>query len=303
MGRQKFGGSRSKIRGKVGSTIYQVVRDGDGFAQYAYAAPEHRTNPNTREQALARMIMGHIQRMFHALPNIIKEAFADTDTGRMSFQRFAQVNYPLLKQDIDNHWSGGGDFDWQYKYKVLPPAGSWILSNGCLKPFFCDDFSTSLDMNNEFEWNWFFDFNDITIGQWFQRMNMKMGDTLMLFFFRKNTLDEVPYIEQLTLRLNDAYDENTLISDTFFEDILIGGGEWDVIVTADEGNSYVNMTIYHSHAVSPYYIACCAPMIVRPTDRGTLFSSTRFQWSTKDSKYWRGKTPPDIAFVSWSKND
>lgn len=299
MGRQKFGGCRSKVRGKVGSTIYQVKKDGIGFSQYAYKAAETRENPNTEAQARARMIMGHVQRMFHALPDIIKDAFADVDRGTLSFQLFSKLNYPLLKDDVDNHWDDGGDFDWQFKYKVVPPAGTWILSRGTLPAVTWDDYRCTVGYNNEFEWTWNFPGERLTLGMWLARLGMDIEDKLYVMFYRKERDIETPYIQVLRLSVNPQYNDSTPFAYMGDNDVLLGGEDWQVIVLSGWQNDWVSLEIYHQETQEEYYVACAAMMIVHPTDRGTLFSSARFQWATKNSLYYRGRRTPAEVFTSW----
>lgn len=301
MGRQKFGGCRSKIRGKVGDTIYQVKKDGIGFSQYAYKAAETRENPNTEAQARARMIMGHVQRMFHALPDIIKDAFADVDRGTLSFQMFSRLNYPLLKADVDQHWNDGGDFDWQFKYKVVPPAGTWILSRGTLPAVKWDVYLCTTGYNNEFDWRWNFSHIRPTLGWWLDRIGMSIEDTLLVVFYRKDLYNDTPVIQVLRLTINPKYSRNIPIDWLDKNSILLGGQDWAVSLTSSYQTGSVSMSIRHSETVGSYYVACCALMVIRQTDYGTLFSDSKFQWASKASIYYDSRKTPADVFSSWSK--
>lgn len=299
MGRQKFGGCRSKVRGKVGGTIYQVKKDGIGFAQYAYKATETRENTNTEAQARARMIMGHVQRMFHALPDIIKDAFAAVDRGTLSFQLFSKLNYPLLKDDADNHWDDGGDFDWQSKYNVVPPAGPWILSRGTLPAVTWDVYYCTSGYNNEFTWRWNFSHIRPTLGWWLDRLGMDIDDTLLAIFYRKELYNDTPTIQVLRLTINPEYNREIHIDRLDRYSILIGGQDWDISLSSYWQTGAVSMSIKHSDTVQSYYVACCALMVVRQTDYGTLFSDSKFQWASKASIYYESRKKPADVFNSW----
>ena len=88
MARGRLGGTKSKIRGKVGSEVYQLKRDPNGtLLQSVYAMPESPTYSNSERQAKNRCIMGQIERMWHLLPDIIRQCYADVAAG--AFFRFS----------------------------------------------------------------------------------------------------------------------------------------------------------------------------------------------------------------------
>lgn len=299
MGRQRLGGTRSKIRGKVGNTIYQIKTDGHSAVQYQYNAPESRTNPNTEAQARARMVMGQIQRMFAALPDIIKDAWVDAARGRMSFQKFAQVNRPLLMADVENHWDEESDFDWQTKYSVTPPAGSWVLADGALMPLRWDGFSASAGENTELLFEFLTDSYDITYIQFLQRLGMDRQSRLRMFFYFKYMDGGQPEIKQVVMRPNGAIPDSKRISRIGDDEFLLHDTEWNVLVLPLYGKNEFDLAVYQQEPARKYYAACVAFMITRETVSGTLFSSARFHWAQKISFYYKSKNAPADVWQSW----
>lgn len=302
MGRQIIGGTRSKIRGKVGSNIYQVKNSPDGLVQHVYKAPESRENPNTEGQAKARMIMGQIQRMFHALPDIIKDAWVDVSRGRMSFQKFAKTNYPILKNETLLHWESGGEFDWQDKYSVVPPAGVWQLSQGSLPELVWDSFLCSAGLNNEFEFTISQTSPLQNYGHLLQRLGLDRNSVLHIFFYIKYTTDNLPKIEHLELKPNPAIPDSFPLSRMGDDEFFIHESDWDCLGLTMYGREEWSLNIYRSNPSREYYIACVAMMITRTSDTGTLFSSSRFQWAQKKSFYYLRRNSPADVWNSWFNN-
>ena len=131
MARGRLGGTKAKIRGKVGSEIYQLKRDPNGaLIQSVYGQNPNPTYTNTKAQAKNRCIMGQVERMWHWLPQIIKDSFASVPRGALSFQRFSKLNYPLLREDFDTHFSENNVYSWVPKREMQAPAGTWLLTDG-----------------------------------------------------------------------------------------------------------------------------------------------------------------------------
>lgn len=84
MARGKLGGTKAKIRGKVGKDIYQVKRGEDGsLVQEVYPQNLTPKYTNTYKQAVNRCCMGQVERMWHLLPQIIKDSFALVPMGTL----------------------------------------------------------------------------------------------------------------------------------------------------------------------------------------------------------------------------
>lgn len=149
MGRSSAGGTRSLISGKVGDSVYMVRLDESGYhIQSVKAAEKSRRYSNTYAQAIARFIMGHLQRFQRAFPNVLEYCFESVPQGQTSYNLFAQVNHDLLLQAALEQWDSWEDFSWFEKRKLKVPCGPFILSQGSLSEMVPQVVGTSINPNN-----------------------------------------------------------------------------------------------------------------------------------------------------------
>lgn len=279
MARARVGGARSKVKGAVGDVVYQITKDGDGdYQQTVYRRNRERVNNNTRPQAIARMIMGQIERMFHVLPDIIRDAYYQIDPGTMAFQHFAKINYPLLKADFVEHYTEGQVFDWQSKRQVYAPAGEWLLCDGTLPAFAFDSGHFTQGLNNAFDLTWQFDNDRATFADLLAKMHVMIGDTLILFVYKKRESTGKPEILRFTTTPNASIPLDTLLNDTYENDLFQFDTQWGWENGWLMGYNQFSMGFNGENIGYDYRMACAAFLIVRPNEHGTLFSSSRFFW-------------------------
>lgn len=304
MGRQSIPGARSKVRGKVGDTVYQIRRDENGKQiQIAKAAEESRADNNTREQALARMTMGQVQRMFHALPQVIKDAYESTPRGTLSFQHFCKLNYPLLKQDRIDHWQEFGEFDWRRKRDMTPPAGKWILADGSYPKMTYDSIEVSYVDNNNVNMHWANVQGIWTMAQLLQKMTLSLTDEIWIIYFIQAKPSNVPSVEVAKFRFNPHIRLSDIVDDIDLENMFVqfegptcsqmfnlwedGDLSWDMWAFTDED----------------YVVANAAYMRVNRDDGNCRFSSAQFEWliNPVSPQYgvWYRMLTPRIAFLTW----
>lgn len=304
MGRQSIPGARSKVRGKVGGTIYQIRRDENGKqVQIEKAAEESRVNNNTPEQALARMTMGQVQRMFHALPQVIKDAYINTPRGTLSFQHFAKLNYPLLKADRINHWTEFGDFDWRNKRDMTPPAGKWILTDGNYPQMSWDYLEVSYVDNNNVNLRWVQVQPDWTLQKLLQKMNLEISDEVWVIYFIQTQPDYVPAVEVSKFRINPRYHLTDKLEDIDLEYLFLqfeGPQCTQLCVLWDDDELSWDMWAFTDE---DYVVANAAWMRVNRDDGNVRFSSAQFQWLINPTNplygVWYHMLTPQIAYMSW----
>lgn len=300
MARGKLGGTKAAIRGKVGNEIYQLKRDDSGsLVQSVYKAPETRAYSNTEAQARARMIMGQIERMFNALPDIIKYAFKTIPDGTLSFQNFSRINYGLLKQDATEHWQADTMFDWRPKFDVTAPAGIWQLTDGVLPPFKWGTALFSRGINNSLELSWQSPNDDPTIGDFFAACGMQKGDKLKVLFYMKKLSTTKPSIQVLNCRLNPEYTVNTRLSNTLSDQVLLQASQWDLLVEYDVARNLMVMEISGNNFSYDYQAACAAFIILRESKKGNSFSSSEFRWLLDTREYGYQRNTPEQVFNTW----
>lgn len=136
MAKSKNGGTRSFIRGRIGSDVYSVGKDGKGARQQVVRSlAEQVANPRSSAQMFGRMVMSTVMQAVSALKPIIDHSFDGVATGQPSISEFIRRNYALIKADAEAHPSTENQFGLnKYQEKGIL-AGEYIVSNGSvLKP-------------------------------------------------------------------------------------------------------------------------------------------------------------------------
>lgn len=136
MAKSKNGGTRSFIRGRIGSDVYSVGKDGKGARQQVVRSlAEQVSNPRSNAQMFGRMVMSTVMQAVSGLKPIIDHSFDGIATGQPSISEFIRRNYALVKTDAEAHPSADNQFAMnKYQEKGILP-GKYMVSNGSvLKP-------------------------------------------------------------------------------------------------------------------------------------------------------------------------
>lgn len=131
MAKSKTGGSRAYIRGRIGSDVYSVGKDGKGKRQQVVRSlAEQVSNPRTSSQMFGRMVMSTVMQAVSALQPIIDHSFDGIAKGQPSISEFIRRNYALVKADAVAHPASGNVFllsEYQEKGVQL---GKYVISAG-----------------------------------------------------------------------------------------------------------------------------------------------------------------------------
>lgn len=119
------------IRGRVGSDVYSVGKDGKGKKQQVVRSlAETVANPQTPAQMRGRMIMSTVMQAVSALNPIIDHSFDGYPSGQPSISQFIALNYSLIKADVAANPAGGNSFGLvQYGQKGAA-QGAYVVSQG-----------------------------------------------------------------------------------------------------------------------------------------------------------------------------
>lgn len=133
MAKSKTGGSRAYIRGRIGSDVYSIGKDGKGKKQQVVRSlAESVANPQTTAQMVGRMIMSTISQAVAGLRPIIDHAFDNVSGRQPNISEFTRLNYALIKADVEAHASSGNSFGLvKYQEKGIN-AGAFQVSKGDL---------------------------------------------------------------------------------------------------------------------------------------------------------------------------
>lgn len=131
MGKSKNGGTRAFVRGRIGSDVYSIGKDGAGKKQQVIRSlAETVANPQTAAQMRGRMIMSTVMQAVSAMAGIIDHSFDGVAVGQPSISTFIAENYNLVKADVAAHPASGNVFGLNlYKEKGVK-QGAYVISNG-----------------------------------------------------------------------------------------------------------------------------------------------------------------------------
>lgn len=98
MAKSKSGGTRSYLRGRIGSDVFSVGKDGKGKKQQVVRSlAEVVSNPQTQAQMVGRALMSTIMQAVSAMQPIIDHSFDGLTKGQPSISEFIKTNYAILK--------------------------------------------------------------------------------------------------------------------------------------------------------------------------------------------------------------
>lgn len=131
MAKSKNGGSRAYIRGRIGSDVYSVGKNGMGEKQQVVRSlAEQVSNPRSQGQMFGRMIMSTTMQAVSALTAIIDHSFDGYPKGQPSISQFIKNNYALIKADAIAHPSSSNVFGLnKYQEKGIK-LGHYLVSDG-----------------------------------------------------------------------------------------------------------------------------------------------------------------------------
>lgn len=131
MAKSKNGGTRAYIRGRIGSDVYSVGKNGKGERQQVVRSlAEVVSNPRTESQMYGRMIMSTVMQAVAGLAAVVDHSFDGFQKGQPSISEFIKQNYALVKADAQAHPSASFNFGIvNYQEKGILP-GKYMISKG-----------------------------------------------------------------------------------------------------------------------------------------------------------------------------
>lgn len=131
MAKSKSGGTRALLRGRVGSDVYSVGKDGMGKRQQVVRSlAETVANPRTENQMFGRMIMSTVMQAVSALSPIIDHSFDGVAKGQPSISEFIRRNYALVKADALLNPASDNQFGLNKYQEKGWKGGLYQISNG-----------------------------------------------------------------------------------------------------------------------------------------------------------------------------
>ena len=131
MAKAKNGGTRAYLKGRIGSDVYSIGKDGKGNRQQVVRSlAEQVSNPRTSSQMFGRMIMSTVMQAVSQLSPIIDHSFDGLAKGQPSISEFIRSNYALVKADALAHPASGNAFGLNMYQEKGAKQGAYVVSDG-----------------------------------------------------------------------------------------------------------------------------------------------------------------------------
>lgn len=131
MAKAKSGGTRSFLRGRVGSDVYSIGKDAKGNKQQIVRSlAESVANPQTLSQMRGRMIMSTIMQAVSSMAAIIDHSFDNVPAGQPNVSEFIRRNYALVKADVAAHPASGNTFGLNKYGEKGIKQGAYVVAAG-----------------------------------------------------------------------------------------------------------------------------------------------------------------------------
>lgn len=131
MAKAKSGGTRSFLRGRVGSDVYSIGKDAKGNKQQIVRSlAESVANPQTLAQMRGRMIMSTIMQAVSSMSAIIDHSFDNVPAGQPNVSEFIRRNYALVKADVAAHPASGNTFGLNKYGEKGIKQGAYVVAAG-----------------------------------------------------------------------------------------------------------------------------------------------------------------------------
>lgn len=131
MAKAKTGGTRSYLRGRVGSDVYSIGKDAKGNKQQIVRSlAESVANPQTIAQMRGRMIMSTIMQAVSQMAVVIDHSFDNVPAGQPSVSEFIKRNYALIKADVAAHPESDNIFGLNLYGEKGIKQGAFVVSDG-----------------------------------------------------------------------------------------------------------------------------------------------------------------------------
>lgn len=104
MAKSKNGGTRAKLRGRVGSDVYSIGKDGKGKVQQVVRGlAESVANPRSEAQMKQRMLMSGVSLLSKSFNQFIDHSFDGVANGQPSISYFSKLALAAFKEDSEKN--------------------------------------------------------------------------------------------------------------------------------------------------------------------------------------------------------
>lgn len=322
MAKGRVGGTKAKIRGQVGNTIYQLKKAEDGsYTQHSYAKGERvETQPSSRLQA-HRMCMAMVESMMKDLKPIASFSFESGETEGQSINAFSSKNVARVVADCRAHWYEGNLFVYPFHHRsdieTRDLGGVYQISDGSgpenvfNEDFWSDhaarDFKGVTDLDAQF-YGVRFEcvLGMMTMAQFMKAHNMTRQDIVVFCFFREwvdssnpDDPEEYQQHEYCIAQLNPAIPDDAVITSQIAPYLFeIKSSAPCVCLAARDSWSVALGRLTDMHNLNEYVYYQAAFSVSYSTGKKRITTSVYHNPDGCDDPWLLGRAPANV-FASW----
>lgn len=324
MASARVGGTKSRLSGTVGNTVYRVVKNPNGtYSQVVTVKGVTTANYTTPRLQAQRMVTGMVESMMKQLKKVAGISMQSGANKTKSLNAFASFNMRLVAQDCQAHWDSGN----QFVYPVMSTTkqypddlgGLYMISAGTLQFNLFDEYGEDLSWGMKYKdslsWKmelytmrWTIKSGVTTVGQFFDSYHMTRLDKIVLCGFlagSKNYDPETGDVDEfykhlyIIMQPNPKYPDNTPLTEEVIRDIFQFDANDDfVLVVRRDGDGFAvgwAVNNYDSDNLIPYM----AGFSISYLDGKKKVSSSYYKLVFGDGSPWLGNHAPTDVFGSW----
>ena len=182
------------MRGKLGSTVYQVRRIDGKSTQIAKAAEDSRVNNNTDAQARYRMCYATVCHVLSDLADIIPEFIEDGLTSIRSLDYWSSKALYDVQDNFDEHFEESSPFDYARRAENGARSGEYQFAFGTLNRgagMSTTHTHNSLGGFDYVDWSISGAPVGCTVGQWLKNARLDANQTIYVVAFACNDYEAV----------------------------------------------------------------------------------------------------------------
>ena len=213
MARSSLAGARAPLRGKLGSTVYQVRRIDGKSTQIAKAAEDSRVNNNTNAQARYRMCYASVCHVLSDLADIIPEFIEDGLTSIRSLDYWSSKALYDVQDNFDEHFEESSPFDYARRAENGARSGEYQFAFGTLNR------GAGMSTTHTHQSIGGYDYVDwsisgapvgCTVGQWLKNARLDANQTIYVVAFACNDYEAVGQYFYARIRAKEGINQSAL---------------------------------------------------------------------------------------------
>lgn len=231
MARSSLAGARAPLRGKLGSTVYQVRRIDGKSTQIAKAAEDSRVNNNTDAQARYRMCYATVCHVLSQLAEIIPEFIEDGLTSIRPLDYWSSRALFDVQDNFDEHFEESSPFDYARRAELAARSGEYQFAFGTLNRgagMSTTHTHQSIGGYDYIDWSISGAPVGCTVGQWLKNARLDANQTIYVVAFACNDYEAVGQYYFARIRAKDGVNRSALWADVDPNDILWFSGSMPI---------------------------------------------------------------------------